>query len=172
MSSNQSSIVSSTRLCAPKRVTLTPPWRSVRLSEGERLRLGQKILTVCPAEAIKRPNRSVEIASPPRSGVYFSDRRAIFMAEQCEMIIGYLVPHRCDNPSLGTCIKCGRGYCDEHTNQTKEGRVCLACLQGLDQPIALPIAAATFTATDLDTFNRASMWDDVNDSSDMFSDLS
>jgi hypothetical protein len=92
-------------------------------------------------------------------------------AEQCEMIIGYLVPHRCENPSLGICTKCGRGYCDEHTNQTREGRVCLACLQGLDQPIALPIAAATFTAADLDTFNRASAWDD-DDRADMFSDLS
>jgi hypothetical protein len=93
------------------------------------------------------------------------------MAEQCEMIIGYLVPHRCENPSLGTCTKCGRGYCDEHTNQTREGRVCLACLQGLDQPIALPIAAAMFTAAELDTFNRASNWDD-DDRADMFSDLS
>jgi recombinational DNA repair protein (RecF pathway) len=92
-------------------------------------------------------------------------------AEQCEMIIGYLVPHRCENPSLGTCAKCGRGYCDEHTNQTREGRVCLACQQGLDMPVALPIAATTFTTTDLDTFNRASMWDD-EDRTDMFSDLS
>ena len=49
--------------------------------------------------------------------------------------------------------------------------MCLACQQGLDMPIALPIAAATFTATDLDTFNRASMWDD-DDRADMFSDLS
>ena len=92
-------------------------------------------------------------------------------AEQCAMVIGYLVPHRCDNPSLGKCVKCGRGFCDEHTNQTREGRVCLACQQGLDMPIALPIAAATFSAMDLDTFNRASTWDD-DDSADMFSDLS
>lgn len=34
-------------------------------------------------------------------------------AEQCEMIIGYLVPQRCENPSLVTCAKCGRGFCDE-----------------------------------------------------------
>ena len=72
---------------------------------------------------------------------------------------------------LGKCVKCGRGYCDEHTNQTRDGRVCLACLQGLDQSVALPIAAATFTAAELDSFNRASMWDD-EDRSDMFSDLS
>jgi hypothetical protein len=93
------------------------------------------------------------------------------MAEQCEMIIGFLVPHRCDNPSLGICVKCGRGYCDEHINQTREGRVCLACQQGLDQPIALPIAATTFTAAELASFQRASTWD-ADDGGDMFSDLS
>lgn len=93
------------------------------------------------------------------------------MATKCEMIIGYLVPHQCENPALGTCIKCGRGFCDEHTNATKEGRVCLACQQGLEMPVALPIAAATFTAADLMTFGNASALDD-NDTSDMFSDLS
>jgi len=93
------------------------------------------------------------------------------MADQCEMIIGYLVPHRCENPSLGTCVKCGRGYCEEHTNQTANGRMCLACEQGLEQPVALPIAAATFNQQDFDDFNRTSMWDD-DDTGDMFSDLS
>jgi len=93
------------------------------------------------------------------------------MADQCEMIIGYLVPHRCENPSLGACVKCGRGFCDEHTHQAQGGRMCLACEQGLDMPIALPIAASTFSGADLDTFNQASMWDD-DDRADMFSDLS
>ena len=92
-------------------------------------------------------------------------------AEQCEMVVGYLVPHRCENPALGSCVKCGRGFCDEHTNPTNEGRVCLACQQGLDIPIALPIAAAAFTATDFATFHSASTWDD-DDRADMFSDLS
>jgi len=49
--------------------------------------------------------------------------------------------------------------------------VCLACQQGLDQPIALPIAASTFTAAELDSFNRASLWED-DDRADIFSDLS
>ncbi|MEW6028302.1 MAG: hypothetical protein ACOYZ8_10945 [Chloroflexota bacterium] len=93
------------------------------------------------------------------------------MAEQCEMILGYLVPHRCEHPALTHCYNCGRGYCDEHVNKTSKGMLCLACEQGLDQPIALPIAASTFTAADIDAFNRASTWDD-NDSGDMFSDLS
>jgi len=87
------------------------------------------------------------------------------------MIIGYLVPHRCENPALGTCIKCGRGYCDEHTNQTRDGRMCLACEQGLDQPVALPIAASTYNQDDIDAFSHASMWDN-DDRADMFSDLS
>ena len=93
------------------------------------------------------------------------------MVDQCEMIIGYLVPHRCDHPALGKCFNCGRVYCDEHMNQTRSGMMCLACQQGLDQPVALPIAAATFTAADLASFNQASQWDD-DDRADMFSDLS
>jgi len=92
------------------------------------------------------------------------------MAEKCEMIIGYLVPHQCENPALGKCVKCGRGFCDEHTNATQAGRVCLACQQGLEMPVALPIAAAFFTPDDLDTFDRSSRFDD--DSGDLFSDLS
>jgi hypothetical protein len=93
------------------------------------------------------------------------------MADQCEMIIGYLAPHRCEHPALGKCSNCGRGYCDEHMHPAKGGMTCLACQQGLDQPVALPIAAATFTAAELANFNRASMWED-DDRADMFSDLS
>lgn len=100
-----------------------------------------------------------------------ADKSASVPVGQCEMVIGFLVPHRCDNPALGKCSKCGRDFCDEHVDQTRGGRVCLACQQGLDMPVALPIAAAAFTATDFDTFNRASTWDD-DDRADMFSDLS
>ena len=95
------------------------------------------------------------------------------MADQCEMIVGYLVPHRCDNPALGKCVRCGRGFCDEHTNPTREGRVCLACAQGLEMPVALPISASLFTPSDLDAFDRSRAFSDMDDdSSDMFSDLS
>jgi recombinational DNA repair protein (RecF pathway) len=93
------------------------------------------------------------------------------MAEQCEMIIGYLVPHRCDHPALGKCVKCGRGYCEEHLERGADGLVCLACQQGLEQPVALPIAAGMFTAADIEAFDRASSWDD-DERGDMFSDLS
>ena len=63
------------------------------------------------------------------------------MPDQCEMIIGFLVPHRCDNAGLGKCGNCGRTYCDEHMSVTPQGLRCLACQQGLQQPIALPITA-------------------------------
>jgi hypothetical protein len=93
------------------------------------------------------------------------------MAEQCEMIIGFLVPHRCENPVLGHCIQCGRGFCDEHVQVDPTGLVCLACSQGLDQPVVLPVTAQTFSADDLTTFRAASLWDQ-EDETDLFSDLS
>lgn len=88
---------------------------------------------------------------------------------QCEMIIGYLVPHRCDNPALGRCVKCGRGFCDEHVDVQAAGLVCLACQQGLDAPVALPMTAQTYDSHDLILFDQASRWDDDDD---VFSDLS
>ncbi|MBC6938580.1 MAG: hypothetical protein DWB59_00920 [Anaerolineae bacterium] len=89
------------------------------------------------------------------------------------MIVGYLVPHRCGNPALGKCVECGRGFCEEHLTDSPKGRICLADLQGLDQPIALPLTAATFSQADIDTFNRASTFDSDDDrAGDMFADLS
>jgi hypothetical protein len=76
--------------------------------------------------------------------------------DQCEMIIGYLVPHRCEHPLV----------------DSSSGKICLADQQGLDQPIALPLTAATFSQRDIEVFNRASMYDDDDKSGDMFSDLS
>ena len=89
--------------------------------------------------------------------------------KECEMIIGFLVPHRCENPALGHCIQCKRGYCEEHVSVTPNGLVCEACSQGLEQPVALPITARSFSPQDLATFNDTSDWDAADD---MFSDLS
>ena len=90
------------------------------------------------------------------------------MAEQCEMIIGYLVPHRCDHPALGKCSQCGRGFCEEHLVDSPNGKICLADQQGLDVPVALPLAAATFSQADIDMFNRASMIDSEDTAGAMF----
>jgi len=88
---------------------------------------------------------------------------------QCEMIIGYLVPHRCDNPALGRCVKCGRGFCDEHVDVQTAGLVCLACQQGLSAPVTMPLTEQTYDSHDLILFDQASRWDDDDD---VFADLS
>jgi recombinational DNA repair protein (RecF pathway) len=93
------------------------------------------------------------------------------MAQQCEMIVGFLVPHRCDNPALGSCTRCGRSYCDEHVTITPDGLLCLACQQGLDQPVSLPATAQTYDPTDLLVFSQLTAWDDETDR-DTFADLS
>jgi len=91
------------------------------------------------------------------------------MANQCEMTIGFLVPHRCEHPALGHCIQCGRGYCEEHISVGSAGLVCQACQQGLEQPVVLPTAARSFSSRDIRAFDAASDDDTIDD---MFSDLS
>lgn len=91
---------------------------------------------------------------------------------QCEMIIGFLVPHRCENPALAQCQTCGRTYCDEHLTVTAQGTICAACQQGLDRPVALPATAAAYNDSDLLLFASSSTWDDDYDNDDTFSDLS
>ena len=93
------------------------------------------------------------------------------MAQQCEMILGYLVPHRCEHPALGKCTRCGRGFCDEHMSVQTGGLVCIACQQGLPQPVTLPLTAATFSPTDIAAFSVLRSLDD-DDSNELFSDLS
>ena len=92
------------------------------------------------------------------------------MAQQCEMIVGFLVPHRCEHPALGHCYNCSRAYCEEHLSLSEKGMICTACSQGLEQPVALPITAQTYSAEDVLIFQQASAWDDEGD--EMFSDLS
>lgn len=93
------------------------------------------------------------------------------MATRCEMVIGFLIPHRCENPALGNCSKCGRGFCEEHMEITPQGMHCLACQQGLPEPIIVPHFAQSYTQDDISDFGKASLFED-DDSSDMFSDLS
>jgi hypothetical protein len=92
------------------------------------------------------------------------------MAAQCEMIVGFLVPHRCENRALGQCGQCSRQYCEEHVEVRPAGLLCTACEQGLDQPVALPGTALDYTAAELAAFTEASTWDETD--SDLFSDLS
>ena len=91
------------------------------------------------------------------------------MAKQCEMIVGFLVPHRCPNEAVSPCAKCNRQFCEEHVKVTPGGLICTACQQGLAQPVAIAQTARTFDAGDLLVFSAL---DDVDSEDDMFSDLS
>ncbi len=89
---------------------------------------------------------------------------------QCEMIIGFLVPHRCANKVVTQCVKCGRSFCDEHVELTAGGLVCLACQQGLDQPVAVAQTARDFDETDLVVFSTVGAFD--HDDDDTFANFS
>ncbi len=91
------------------------------------------------------------------------------MAEQCAMIVGYLVPHRCPNRALATCIQCGRKFCDEHVSIVQSGLICLACQQGMEQPVLVPQIAQDYTDDDLALFRTVGADDSPED---MFADFS
>jgi len=91
------------------------------------------------------------------------------MADQCAMIVGYLVPHRCPNRALVTCVKCGRSFCDEHVSIVQSGLMCLACQQGVEQPVLVPQVARDYTAEDMAVFSSAGSYDTREDT---FADLS
>ena len=91
------------------------------------------------------------------------------MAAQCEMVVGFLVPHRCANKAVTTCIKCGRRFCDEHVSIVQDGLVCTACQQGLEQPVSVAQTARTFDEDDILVFSSVGAFDDDDD---VFSDLS
>ncbi len=91
------------------------------------------------------------------------------MTKQCDMMIGFLVPHRCPNIGMTTCVKCGRLFCDEHVGLTPGGLVCLACQRGLAEPVTIPEVARTYDAADLVAFSDVGAFDDDDDT---FADLS
>ena len=95
------------------------------------------------------------------------------MAEQCSMVVGYLVPHRCANSALATCVKCGRKFCDEHVSIQPGGLLCLACQQGVSQPVAVSAVARDYTAADIALFSTVGAFDaDGDGGDDTFADLS
>lgn len=55
------------------------------------------------------------------------------MAKQCEMIIGYLLPRRCEEKGITVCQRCGRTVCELHTRVGDEGLLCRDCFE-LGQP--------------------------------------
>ena len=95
------------------------------------------------------------------------------MAEQCEMIVGFLTPHRCPHSAVAVCKTCSRHFCEEHLSLQPDGLMCTACQQGLDRPVAVAQVARTFDETDLVAFAAIGAFDQSETGSgEMFSDLS
>jgi hypothetical protein len=96
------------------------------------------------------------------------------MVARCSMLVGYLVPHRCEGRAMAACIKCARSYCDEHLSLTQAGLLCKACEQGRTQPLLLAATGAAalgaLGAADLAGFSAAEST--PLDDQDAFSDLS
>ena len=51
------------------------------------------------------------------------------MARQCELIIGYLLPRRCEEKAAAACTKCGREVCKRHTRVGDSGLLCRDCYE-------------------------------------------
>lgn len=56
------------------------------------------------------------------------------MAKQCDLIIGYLLPRRCEGKAVAACTKCGRNACDRHTRMGDAGLLCRDCYEEV-QPL-------------------------------------
>ena len=94
------------------------------------------------------------------------------MAKQCELIIGYLLPRRCEEKVMATCLKCGRSVCELHTRIGDQGLLCRECYEEreprtLEEATALPapVGRTIYRQEDFRPF-------EAEDEGEMFSTLS
>jgi hypothetical protein len=87
------------------------------------------------------------------------------------MVIGFLVPHRCGEATIGACAKCQRRYCQDHLELGPAGLLCIACTEGRAQPVVPDLHHAPLGPADVAAFAAAEAAD-RGDTSAEFSDLS
>ena len=87
------------------------------------------------------------------------------------MIIGFLVPHRCDEATIGACVKCQRRYCQDHVQLGPAGILCTACAEGRAQPLDAASNVIPLGAADVAAFAAAEAIDRGDDAA-AFSDVS
>lgn len=85
---------------------------------------------------------------------------------RCEMMIGFLVPHRCPNPATGICSNCGGNFCDEHLEMSPNGLLCPNCQTGDDDDddSDTTVYASGYSDSDYEAFD--------SDEDEVFVDLS
>lgn len=100
---------------------------------------------------------------------------------RCQLFVGLLLPHPCENAALGACAQCSRSVCEAHAQPGASGLHCTACASGSRTPLALTgIAAAAaaagtlalFQPADLAAFENAALRDEPEEPEETFADLS
>lgn len=100
---------------------------------------------------------------------------------RCQLFVGLLLPHPCENAGVGVCGQCARAVCESHADAGPSGLVCRACAGGSRAPLALTgVAAAAaaagalalFQPADLLAFEQAALRDEPEEPEDAFADLS
>ena len=104
------------------------------------------------------------------------------MAKQCELIIGYLLPRRCEEKSIAACHKCKRMVCEPHTRMGDQGLLCRDCheeghprsseeVPSLPEPVhAVVYRRGDFSSRDIDDDDFGSF--DSDEGEEAFSTLS
>ncbi|HHH40998.1 MAG TPA: hypothetical protein ENK56_03215 [Chloroflexi bacterium] len=94
------------------------------------------------------------------------------MAKQCEMMIGFLIPRRCNQKARSTCIRCGKAICDEHAVITSAGILCEACHLGVEMLAAEPPRPEVYTHLPGYGPEDTIYFETEDTGEDLFSDLS
>jgi hypothetical protein len=92
------------------------------------------------------------------------------MARQCELIVGFLIPHRCEGKARSVCTRCGKAVCDEHATIADSGIICVACHEEIEQP-PLPAVTAALPGAMYDGEDYA-LFSVGEDREDFFADMS
>jgi hypothetical protein len=92
------------------------------------------------------------------------------MARQCELIVGFLIPHRCEGKARSVCTRCGRAICDDHATIADSGIICVACQEEIEQP-PLPAVAAVPPGAAYDSSDYA-LFSAGEAGEDLFADMS
>ena len=84
------------------------------------------------------------------------------MAKQCELIIGYLLPRRCEEKASHKCTNCGRTACEPHTRIGDAGLLCRDCFEK-GQPFTPEALESLPTPVQKQIYSR---WDSIPDTMD------
>ena len=93
----------------------------------------------------------------------YAQRGRCKVAKKCELIVGYLIPHRCGRKAVAVCVKCGRGVCEMHAHTGDAGVLCRDCYEGQQAQVGSPVGGAVYgpayTVQDYGLFDQESEQD-------------